>query len=91
MKTTIPQSLSSVYSIRVGSDDCRVRGIEVEPIEAIFAEPSTDRQTACQHATPWADVTGPDEIVTERMVVPPAVRKRSRLVASRAILLRGCD
>lgn len=91
MKTTIPQSLSSVYSIRVGSDECRIRGIEVEPIEAIFAEPSADRRTACEHDTPWADVTGPDEIVSERMAVPPAVRKRSRLVASRAILLGGCD
>lgn len=91
MKTTIPQPLSSVYSIRVGSDECRVRGIEVEPIEAIFSDPSGDRRTACEHATPWADVTGPDEIVSERMVVPPAVRKRSRLVASRAILLGDCD
>lgn len=91
MKTTLPQSLSNVYSIRVGSDLCRVRGIEVESIEAIFAEPSGDRRTACEHAAPWSDVTGPDEIVSERMAAPPAVRRRSRLVASRAILLGACD
>lgn len=91
MKTTLPQSLSNVYSIRVGSDLCRVRGIEVEAIEAIFAEPPDDRRTASEHTAPWADVTGPDEIVSERMAAPPAVRKRSRLVASRAILLGACD
>jgi len=91
MKSTIPQSLSNVYSIRVGSGDCRVRGIEVEPIEAIFAEPAGDRRTSCEDSTPWADVTGPDEIISERMAAPPAVRKRSRLVASRAILLGACD
>lgn len=91
MKSTLPPSLSNVYSIRVGADHCRIRGIEVEPIEAIFAEPSDDRRSTCEHATPWADVTGPDEIVSERMAAPPAVRKRSRLVASRAILLGACD
>ncbi len=91
MKTTLPRSLSNTYSIRVGSVECRIRGIEVEPIEAIFAEPSDDRRTAREHAEPWSDITGPDEIVAERMAPPPAVRKRSRLLASRAILLGACD
>lgn len=91
MKATIPESLSSVYSIRIGSEDCRVRGIEIEPIEALFAEHSIDGRTPSENAAPWSDVTGPDEMVVERMVMPPAVRKRSRLVASRAILLGARD
>lgn len=91
MKATLPESLSSVYSIRIGSEECRVRGIDIEPIDAIFAGVSGDARTATEPATPWADVTGPDEIVSERMAAPPAVRKRSRLVASRAILLGACD
>lgn len=91
MKATLPESLSSVYSIRIGSEECRVRGIDIEPIDAIFAEVSGDGRTLTEPGSPWADVTGPDEIVAERMSVPPAVRKRSRLVASRAILLGARD
>lgn len=90
MRSSATEPLSSVYSMRIGSEECRVRGIEVEPIEAIFAGNSATVRTATENAAPWADVTGPDEIVMERMVMPPAVRKRSRLVASRAILLGAC-
>lgn len=91
MKATLPESLSTVYSIRIGSEDCRVRGIEIEPIEAIFSGILAAERTPSPTAAPWADVTGPDELIAERMSMPPVVRKRSRLVASRAILLGDCD
>lgn len=86
MKTTLPSSGASVYTIRVGGDECRIRGYEIEPIDAIFADP---RSSAWQEAvaSSMEHLAGPDELEAERMVSPPAVRKRTRLVSSRAILL----
>lgn len=86
MNTILPRSVASIYTIRIGGDDCRVRGYEIEPIAGIFSDPRSSARKEST-ASPWEDLTGPDELVAERMVPPPAVRKRARLVASRAILL----
>lgn len=89
MKTTATTSASTIYSVRIGSEECLVRGFEIESIDSIFSDASAKDRSAAENLAPWSDVTGPDELVAERMAVPPAVRKRSRLVASRARLLNA--
>lgn len=84
MKATLPAGLSRQYRIQVGSGSCTIRGFDIEPIHEIFAADGT----TCREPSA-VDLTGIDEVVAETMIAAPPVRRRSRPVASRAILLGG--
>ena len=82
MKATLPAGLSRPYRIQVGSGSCTIRGFDIEPIHEIFAADGTTGRGPSP-----ADLTGIDEVVAETMIAAPPVRRRSKPVASRALLL----